>query len=197
MHLRTLLALALTGAFATANPIPNPAPDPVPAPAPDPVAAPQSDSFVSLVPWPPSGGSFVGLGQLRARWNEGDYADLGCLTETGRWTTDEGLCATFRATPLDGYSTLPTYTLTSAAGPCWIIGAAFECGWGKEPAKFGLWPFPNSIPGMDCLRYGNYGLMSASKGGPPKAEDGPQEIHFTSYSDPGKWVWLTWKSIDW
>ena len=57
-----------------------------------------------------------------------------------------------------------------------------------------IWPFPNSIPGVDCMRYGNYGLMASSKGGPPHGS--PQEVHFTSYSEPGKWVWLTWEGVE-
>lgn len=82
--------------------------------------------------------SFTGRGQLRTRWYQGDYDDLGCLTDTGLWTSDESQCGTFTAQPLEGVSTLVTYTLSSAAGPCWIVGAKFECGWGQQPGWFGV-----------------------------------------------------------
>ena len=55
-----------------------------------------------------------------------------------------------------------------------------------------IWPFPNSIPGVDCLRYGQYGLMASSGRNPPVAADAPEEIHLVSYSETGKYVWLTW-----
>lgn len=55
-----------------------------------------------------------------------------------------------------------------------------------------IWPFPNSIPGVDCLRYGQYGLMASSGRNPPVVADAPEEIHLVSYSETGKYVWLTW-----
>ncbi|KAK4035225.1 hypothetical protein C8A01DRAFT_38317 [Parachaetomium inaequale] len=145
---------------------------------------------------PRSPPSFTGKGQLRALWNQGDHADLGCLTATGLWTADDSLCGTFTAAKLDT-SSLPTYTLTSAAGPCHIYGARFECGQGYQGYEFGIWPFPNSIPGKDCLRYGQYGLMGSSgQGGPPASGDPAVDIHFVSYSEKGKYVWLTWAAVE-
>ncbi|KAH6850522.1 hypothetical protein B0I37DRAFT_371818 [Chaetomium sp. MPI-CAGE-AT-0009] len=59
-----------------------------------------------------------------------------------------------------------------------------------------IWPFPNSVPGKDCLRYGQYGLMASSgQGGPPAVGDAPLEVHFVSYSEQGKYVWLTWAAV--
>lgn len=58
-----------------------------------------------------------------------------------------------------------------------------------------IWPFPNSIPGVDCLRYGQYGLMATRPGmgtNPPAESDPPQPIGFVSYIETGKYVWLTW-----
>ncbi|KAK3297243.1 uncharacterized protein B0H64DRAFT_372631 [Chaetomium fimeti] len=144
---------------------------------------------------PRSTTGFTGRGQLRTLWNEGDHADLGCLTPAGLWTTDNAHCGTFTGTAL-GTSSLPTFTLTSAAGPCRIYGGRFTCGGGDAGVEFGIWPFPNSIPGKDCLRYGQYGLMASSgEGGPPAVGDPALEVHFVSYSEQGKYVWLTWAAV--
>jgi hypothetical protein len=70
-------------------------------------------------------------------WDQGDHADLGCLTAAGLWTTDDSLCGTFTGTRLNT-SSLPTYKLTSAAGPCYIYGAQFECGHWKQGYEFGV-----------------------------------------------------------
>ncbi|KAL2162955.1 hypothetical protein VTH06DRAFT_6791 [Thermothelomyces fergusii] len=143
-----------------------------------------------------AGETFIGRGQLRTLWNEGDHEDLGCLTDTGLWTTNEALCGTFTGTALD-VSTLRTFTLSTATGPCTILGAQFTCGQGNEPAWFGIYVWPNAIPDKDCLRYGQYGLMAsrAEGGGPPAPDQDPIEINFSSYSEKGKWVWVTWKAL--
>ncbi|KAK3308423.1 uncharacterized protein B0T15DRAFT_107736 [Chaetomium strumarium] len=174
MHRLTALTLTLSTLAAIAVALPTPPSSSSPTPA--------------LI-------SFTGTGQLRTRWNDGDYADLGCLTETGLWTADNTLCGTFTATTLDS-STLRTFTLTSAAGPCKILGARFTCQEGNEAYAFGIWPFPNSIPGVDCLRWGQYGLMASSAKNPPGLEDAPEEIHGATYSEVGKYVWLTWRSLE-
>jgi hypothetical protein len=83
--------------------------------------------------------TFEGTGQLRTLWNDGDHADLGCLTDTGLWTADYKLCGTFTGTALDS-SSLRTFTLTSAAGPCKILGTRFTCQEGNEAYAFGVRP---------------------------------------------------------
>ncbi|KAK4151832.1 hypothetical protein C8A00DRAFT_45018 [Chaetomidium leptoderma] len=148
----------------------------------------------AAMPSTSSSQTFTGTGQLRTRWNEGDHADLGCLTNTGLWTANNKLCGTFTSTQLGG-SSLPVFSLATPAGPCKIYGAQFTCGQGNEAVAFGLWPWPNSIPGVDCLRWGQYGLMASSGRNPPNVEDPPQEIHLVSYIETGKYVWLTWGSL--
>ena len=80
--------------------------------------------------------SFTGKGQLRALWNSGDHADLGCITASGLYTANNALCGTFTATQLDGGS-LRAFQLASSAGPCRIYGARFTCEAG-EGYTFGV-----------------------------------------------------------
>ena len=88
-------------------------------------------------PTPRSTASFTGRGQIRTLWNQGDYADLGCLTAAGLWTTNNSLCGTFTGTALTT-SSLPTFRLSSSAGPCWIYGAQFKCEQGGAGYEFGV-----------------------------------------------------------
>lgn len=91
-----------------------------------------------------AGESFIGKGQLRTLWDGGEHEDLGCLTDTGLWSSNEALCGTFTGTPLDGYN-IKTFNLTTAAGPCGILGAQFNCGEGNQPSPFGVSPLPLSV----------------------------------------------------
>lgn len=79
---------------------------------------------------------FNGTGQLRTLWRDGDHADLGCLTDQGRWTTDDSKCGTFEATPDAKSPSL--FTLKSSAGFCKVYGAKFVCEEGNEPLPFGV-----------------------------------------------------------
>ncbi|KAH6641150.1 hypothetical protein F5144DRAFT_124211 [Chaetomium tenue] len=148
----------------------------------------------SLQPTARSTASFTGRGRIRALWNQGDYADLGCLTAGGLWTTNNALCGTFTGTAITT-SSLPTFKLSSSAGPCYIYGAQFKCEQGVAGYEFGIWPWPNSIPGKDCLRYGQYGLMASSGVGGPPAPGAAIDVHFVSYIEQGKYVWLTWAPV--
>jgi len=38
--------------------------------------------------------------------------------------------------------------------------------------------------------------MASRNGGPPAPNAEPQEIHMASYSEKGKWVWITWKALE-
>ncbi|EAA32452.2 hypothetical protein GE21DRAFT_7498 [Neurospora crassa] len=138
--------------------------------------------------------SFSGTGQIRTLWDGSSHDDLGCLTASGRWTTDENLCGTFIAVRKDGDSIGATqFTLTSKeAGPCEMSGTTFVCEKGLDGYSFGIWPFPNGVPGVECLRYGLYGLMASVQGGPPDVDAKPMDLKFTSYVEKGKYVWLTW-----
>lgn len=60
-----------------------------------------------------------------------------------------------------------------------------------------IWPWPNSIPNVESLRYGQYGLMATWGQNPPIAKEEPQPIHFVSYREEGKYVWLTWAGLGW
>ncbi|VBB75938.1 Putative protein of unknown function [Podospora comata] len=143
----------------------------------------------------PAGQGFFGAGQIRTLWNQGDHSNLGCLTNTGLWTTNESQCGTFVSKELTtGYS-VKTFQLFTSAGPCSIYGAKFYCDKNATPFLFGLWPWPNSIPGVDSLRAGQYGLMATFGSNPPLKEEGPQEIHFVTYKETGKYVWLTWAPL--
>ncbi|KAK4118745.1 hypothetical protein N657DRAFT_650938 [Parathielavia appendiculata] len=143
--------------------------------------------------------SFTGKGQLRTLWSDGDHTDLGCITDAGLWTGNNTLCGTFTGTPTSN-SNLRTFNLTSAAGPCRIWGSTFICEqWnGGYPSiyEFGIWPYPNSIPGVDCLRWSKYGMMGNPEGNPTGPEDSPREIRLLSYIEKPKWVWLTWESLE-
>ncbi|KAK3685282.1 hypothetical protein B0T22DRAFT_213975 [Podospora appendiculata] len=139
-------------------------------------------------------GSFNGTGQLRAQWNSGNYTDLGCITAEGLYTSNEDLCGSFDAKATTG-SSMYTYTLTSPAGPCQIYGASLTCGKGNKAYQFGIWPWPNSIPNVESLRWGQYGLMASSGKNPPEPNDAPEDIHFVTFSETGKYVWLTWKEL--
>lgn len=134
MRLSTLVALVSAGAMAAAAPVAD---------------------LVDLRPK-----SFSGLGQLRTRWSEGDHADLGCLTDSGMWTTDESLCGTFLAKQWD-QNGLTAFTLTSAAGPCRIYGAKFICEQGFPPADFGV---RYSFSFLHCLAPWVYAYISSNPG---------------------------------
>jgi hypothetical protein len=83
--------------------------------------------------------AFSGVGQIRTQWNEGDHADLGCLTDTGKWTVDDKLCGIFTAAPIPGYS-IYSYSLSTKEGPCYIYGASIVCDNGNTgyPSVFGV-----------------------------------------------------------
>ncbi|KAK3370500.1 hypothetical protein B0H63DRAFT_317514 [Podospora didyma] len=137
--------------------------------------------------------SFNGTGQIRTLWAYGDHSDLGCLTSAGLWTTDESLCGKFDAKRTNESPVM--FTLASVEGPCQIYGK-FSCAKGNEPYIFGLWPWGNSVPGVECLRWGQYGLMASSgPRNPPLPTDPPQELHLTSASEEQKYVWLTFGSV--
>ncbi|KAK0727632.1 hypothetical protein B0T26DRAFT_636695 [Lasiosphaeria miniovina] len=137
---------------------------------------------------------FNGTGQIRTVWGYGDQyrADLGCLTAAGLWTADDSRCDIFDAVRFNA----STFTLASSAGPCRVLGAEFTCAKGNEGYYFGLWPWGNSIAGVECLRWGQYGLMASSGRNPPLATDPPQEIHLTSYIEEGKYVWLAFGKVE-
>ncbi|KAK0652413.1 hypothetical protein B0T16DRAFT_321553 [Cercophora newfieldiana] len=138
--------------------------------------------------------AFEGKGQLRTRWYEGDHADLGCLTETGRWTGNEEKCGVFVAVPAENHQ----FNLSSPAGDCYVSGATFQCDDGEEAFQFGEWPasWPNGIPGTPVLRWGQYGLMASNERNAPGVADTPQAVHLISYNEPGKRIWLTWKGLE-
>jgi hypothetical protein len=53
------------------------------------------------------------------------------------------------------------------------------------------------ILGHPVLRYGQYGVMATNaQDSPPAVTDAPLAIHFYTGVEKGKWVWLTWKSLD-
>jgi len=178
--------------------------------------------------------TFDGIGQLRTRLQEGDHSDIGCLTETGRWTGNDEKCGVFVATPVGN----SLFNLTSITGDCYVYGAAFRCDGGEAAFQFGVssfsllfsggyqtvqrmwnpvavekkhgrnesddadsqqqeWPkdWPNGVPGVPVLRWGLYGLMASMERNAPGVAGAPQEVHMTSYSEPGKRFWLTWKPV--
>ncbi|KAK3359550.1 hypothetical protein B0T25DRAFT_515047 [Lasiosphaeria hispida] len=144
-------------------------------------------------------GSFSGLGEIHTVWNEGDHSDLGCLTSTGLWTADLTRCDLFEVNRHASDNTV-LLNLTSAAGPCYITNnGRFKCGRkeDKPPGKaldFGVYDktlgYP--IPGLEVLRLGMYGLMASDGKNPPDVNDEPQELHFVSFIEKGKYVWLAW-----
>ncbi|KAK5652151.1 hypothetical protein OQA88_10793 [Cercophora sp. LCS_1] len=144
----------------------------------------------------------IGKGQFRAISNEKEHLDLGCITNVGRWTTDETQCGVFEATPVGDRAFTSdrsfSFTLKSAAGTCWAYGAKFLCEEDGEPFIFGTWPdvWPIGLPGVSILRYGQYGLMASVAGGPPARTAEPQEIRFTSYTEPGQRIWLKWEQLE-
>ncbi|KAM7189572.1 hypothetical protein V8F20_010111 [Naviculisporaceae sp. PSN 640] len=181
--------------------------------APAAAASPQEGGSVIISPQDPEGGGsviifplpgtrpsapFGGVGQIRTRSREGpDYADLGCLTKEGRWTVNESQCGVFKAdrSRPEGYG-IDIWTLKSKAGPCQTWFARFKCEKGADSTEFGPWVgLPGGIPGVEVLRWGQYGLMAGYLRNPPLKTDEPQEIHFVSYTEPGKYVWLTWSPL--
>ncbi|KAK3950332.1 hypothetical protein QBC32DRAFT_399567 [Pseudoneurospora amorphoporcata] len=182
----TLLALLLT--LSTAAPL-------IPASAPKSVFSGRSSSNLTSRSW-------SGTGQIRTLWDGSSHDDLGCLTASGRWTTDENSCGTFTAVRKDGATIGATqFTLTSKeAGPCEMLGTTLVCEKGRGGYSFGIWPFPNGVPGVECLRYGLYGLMASVQGGPPDVNAKPLDLRFTSYVEKGKKVhwansWRKAKSV--
>ncbi|KAK0724876.1 hypothetical protein B0H67DRAFT_481070 [Lasiosphaeris hirsuta] len=137
---------------------------------------------------------FNGTGELRTLWNAGDHADLGCLTDEGQWIAQDTECGAFEAVQVNDTA---LYTLTTAVGACRVRGSRFTCGEDNEAYNFGTWPenWPNGIPGVKVLRWGQYGLMASKNNGPPALTDSPKDIYFVSYSESGKYVWLTWKDL--
>ncbi|KAK4446760.1 hypothetical protein QBC34DRAFT_304346 [Podospora aff. communis PSN243] len=138
--------------------------------------------------------AFEGRGQIRLRWQEGDHADLGCLTETGKWTGNDEACGVFVATPAGN----ELFNLGSSSGDCYVYGATFLCDGGQEAFQFGVWPayWPNGIPDVPVLRWGQFGVMASNERTAPGVADAPQTLHLTSYTEPGKKVWLTWKKLE-
>ena len=64
--------------------------------------------------------------------------------------------------------------------------------------KIQTWPkdWPNGIPGIPVLRWGQYGLMASDEPSSPGLTGQPQVLHLVSYTEKGKRVWLTWKEIE-
>jgi len=80
--------------------------------------------------------SFSGRGQLRATWRDGEHNDLGCVTDEGRWTTDDTRCGTFEASPVPETPTM--FTLQSAAGFCKVFEGRFMCNQDADAYHFGV-----------------------------------------------------------
>lgn len=45
----------------------------------------------------------------------------------------------------------------------------------------GIWPFPNGVPGVECLWYGLFGLMANVQGGPPNVDEKPMDFKIAVY----------------
>ncbi|KAM7212382.1 hypothetical protein V8F06_012215 [Rhypophila decipiens] len=140
--------------------------------------------------------NFSGKGQIRTTHYEGDYEDLGCLTNKGFWTANESQCGTFTAEVIKQWRDL---LLSSADGQCYIQHIGLRCG--DKPADnnsiyFGIFPTRQEIGGGEALRYGQYGLMAGPDKYPPGPNDAPIPVQFWSSKDIGqKMVWLTWKAL--
>ncbi|EAQ88806.1 hypothetical protein CHGG_05425 [Chaetomium globosum CBS 148.51] len=137
---------------------------------------------------------FTGLGQLRTLYIGADHDDLGCVTSSGQWTTDEAQCGFFSVEPLpNGQFQL---FAPQASGGCGIDVATFRCGRGVKGATFGTFGNSGPIPGRQVLRYAQYGVLATNApDSPPSPEDAPLDMHFYSGSEKGKWVWLGWKPL--
>jgi hypothetical protein len=83
----------------------------------------------------PSTKDFTGLGQLRALYFRDDHEDLGCLTNTGKWTVDEAQCGNFAAVQIkEGQFHL----VAAGVGGCGIERATFKCESEVKVATFGV-----------------------------------------------------------
>ena len=72
----------------------------------------------------PSSKDFTGIGQLRTLYIRDDHEDLGCLTNTGKWTVNEAQCGNFAAVQIkEGQFHL----VAAGVGGCGIEGATFKC----------------------------------------------------------------------
>ena len=95
-------------------------------------------ALTSLLPSTATASSkdFTGLGQLRTLYIGDDHDDLGCVTSSGKWTTDESKCGFFSVESLpNGQFQL---FAPQAAGGCGIDVATFKCGQGVKGATFGV-----------------------------------------------------------
>ncbi|KAK4220707.1 hypothetical protein QBC38DRAFT_333836, partial [Podospora fimiseda] len=146
----------------------------------------------------PAGQAFSGLGQIRTLYIARDHDDLGCLTSQGKWTTDEALCGNFYAYRLSKNAKgMSTFRLAGVdVGMCGITPAGiFKCG-GVHDAEFGTWGYEGPVKQHDVLRYGQYGVVASDGNNPPALNEGPNEVHFYSGSEKGKYVWLVWKWLE-
>jgi hypothetical protein len=78
---------------------------------------------------------FTGIGQLRTVYIRDDHEDLGCLTNTGKWTVDEAQCGNFAAVQIkEGQFHL----VAAGVGGCGIEVATFKCASDVKVDIFGV-----------------------------------------------------------
>ncbi|KAK3301724.1 uncharacterized protein B0T15DRAFT_321892 [Chaetomium strumarium] len=196
LRLRTLL-LAVTSTLTlttTATPVPAPVPAPVPVPV-------SKNGITTRDQW--DFPDWKGQGQVRTRYIQNPYPDLGCLTSAGQWTTNEALCGVFETSWINNYtfylSSVPSNgpSANSKAGACGIDVNNFRCGGGVREAVFGTFGNGGPIEGHPTLRYAQYGVMATNaQDSPPSVTQAPVAIHFYTGVEKGKWVWLAWKALD-
>ena len=129
--------------------------------------------------------AFSGLGQIRTVYIGRGHADLGCLTRSGQWTTNEAQCGTFTAEPLSE-NTFSLYApshgmMAGGVEVCGVDVATFKCGGEVKGAIFGVSTSPTQaelhieqlltcrnscrplgptapLPGQRCCGMGSTGL---------------------------------------
>lgn len=78
---------------------------------------------------------FTGLGQLRALYIRDDHEDLGCLTNTGKWTVNEAQCGNFAAVQIkEGQFHL----VAAGVGGCGVEAGVFRCERDVKAGTFGV-----------------------------------------------------------
>jgi hypothetical protein len=111
-----LLALTSTLTLTTANPIPLPN------------GITTRDDQWDFPDW-------KGQGQVRTRYINDPYPDLGCLTSSGQWTTNEALCGAFETSWLNNYT---FYLNNKDDSACGIDVSTFKCVGGVSQGIFGV-----------------------------------------------------------
>ncbi|EEA23424.1 hypothetical protein TMatcc_002291 [Talaromyces marneffei ATCC 18224] len=124
---------------------------------------------------------------------------VGCLTDTGLWTTDSANCGTFTGNATIENGNVTSTLLSTSAGSCGIIWRgnnnnhlSYACG--SPDADSPTPSFVYSITNKPFLGFGQYAYLGVTGGNPPTGND-TSSLHIAGDVENGNlWV-LTWEAL--